>query len=389
MIKPKINFNHIHALFFLFFFSLFVRIYASFFFNFNFKDAILYKFLATELINNFYYNSDLSMPLYPILMSVSKIVFNNFYVFDFILSSLFPIIIYFLTFEIFKNRIGSLISALVVAIYPMNIFYSISGLSENFYVFFLYSSFLFFYKKNYVFGIIMIILCLYTRAVVLYYVPILILSFIYINNESLKSSIKILIQFFILFIVMFSPWWSLNYAKYDSLVLTHPGTGLVLNLGNNKHNKSGGNDMGVDTNYSEYQSYDSIYDNKYDKDQALISEAISYIQNNPKHFFQLSIKKFKRFWNIFPNHKNFTSNDFYKYIVFFSFLPVLLISIIYFIKNMKNLKNLTPLILFILYTTAVHIVTISSLRYRYPVEPILIILFGQYISISFSKFIKN
>ena len=147
--------------------------------------------------------------------------------------------------------------------------------------------------------------------------------------------------------------------------------------------------MGVDSDYIKYRGYDVIHDNKYDKDKALMSEAISYIKKNPKHFFYLSLKKFKRFWNFFPNHKDLKENVFFKYVVFLSFFPILLISLIYFIKNIKSLKKISPLILFIFYTTAVHIVAISSLRYRYPIEPILIILCGQYLAMFFTKFVRN
>ena len=138
MIRSILNASKFKLYFFLFFFSIFIRITINNYLSFDFPDAIAYRNIADELIKNFYYASDSSMPLYPIIMALSKYLFNNFYVFDFIISSLFPIVIYSLTYTIFKNHYASLISGITCSLYPMNIFYSISGLTENFYVFFLF-----------------------------------------------------------------------------------------------------------------------------------------------------------------------------------------------------------------------------------------------------------
>jgi len=378
------NKNKFIIFFSLFIFSLFLRILLSQFLNFNFPDALAYKRIAEQFIMNLNYDSESSMPLYPLMMALSDYLFGNLYLFDYILSSLFPIVIFSLTLEVFKDKNAALISGLISAVYPMNLFYSLAGLTENFYVFYLYLSFLFFYKKKFILGLIFLVLCLYTRSIIIYFIPIVILSFSYINNKNVQLIITQCIKAFIIFIIFLSPWWLFNYSKYNKFVLTNIGTGEVLYLGNNEKNKTGGNNMGVDADFKKYN--DGKFKNKLDRDKALLKDSIKFILDNPKQFLELSLKKFIRFWNIFPNNKKLNENTLFKYIIFLSYTPILIMSALWALKNPKFIKKITPMILFILYTTLIHVVSISSIRYRFPIEPILIILSSHYISSLFNKF---
>ena len=82
--------------------------------------------------------------------------YNNEYIFsikykaffiDNIFSSLIPITIFFITKKIFKENIIAIISALGATLYPVSIFYSISILTENFYIFFILLGIYFFFEK--------------------------------------------------------------------------------------------------------------------------------------------------------------------------------------------------------------------------------------------------
>jgi len=381
-----INNNKYIILFSLFFFSLFLRILLSQFINFNFPDALAYKRIAEHFIENLNYDSESSMPLYPLIMALSKYLFGNLYLLDYLFSSLFPIIIFSLTLEIFKDKNAALISGFISSIYPMNLFYSIAGLTENFYVFYLYLSFLFFYKKRFNIGLIFLILSLYTRSIIIYFIPIVVFYFSYLNNKDVKIILIQLMKALLIFIFFLSPWWLFNYSKYNKVVLTNIGTGEVLYLGNNKKNKTGGNNMGVDADFKKYNN--GKFKDKLDRDKALLKNSIQFILDNPNQFLELSLKKFIRFWNIFPNNKKLNEKTLFKYIIFLSYTPILLMSVLWIFKNPNLIKKITPMLLFILYTTLIHVVSISSIRYRFPIEPILIILSSHYLSLLFNQFNK-
>ncbi|PPR37577.1 MAG: hypothetical protein CFH26_00682, partial [Alphaproteobacteria bacterium MarineAlpha6_Bin4] len=58
----------------------------------------------------------------------------------------------------------------------------------------------------------------------------------------------------------------------------------------------------------------------------------------------------------------------------FSYGIIFSLSIIFiFFFSKKYLKKISPLLAIILFLTIIHIITISSIRYRFPIEPILVI----------------
>ena len=216
--------------------------------------------------------------------------------------------------------------------------------------------------------------------------PIVIFYFLYLNNNNIKIVFINFIKALVIFIVFLSPWLLFNYSKYNKVVLTNIGTGEVLYLGNNKKNKTGGNNMGVDADFKKYNT--GKFKDKLDRDKALLEDSIQFILDNPNQFLELSLKKFIRFWNVFPNNKKLNENTLFKYIIFLSYTPILLMSALWILKNPNLIKKVTPMLLFILYTTLIHVVSISSIRYRFPIEPILIILSSHYLSSLFNEFNK-
>ena len=58
-----------------------------------------------------------------------------------------------------------------------------------------------------------------------------------------------------------------------------------------------------------------------------------------------------------------------------SFGPVALLALFYLLRwGWREWPRICPLLLFIGYLTAVHMVTVGSVRYRLPIEPFLIVL---------------
>jgi hypothetical protein len=58
-----------------------------------------------------------------------------------------------------------------------------------------------------------------------------------------------------------------------------------------------------------------------------------------------------------------------------SYLPILLLALLGAVLGMRRFaRKLVPILLFFGYMTAVHMVTIASLRYRFPMEPFLVAL---------------
>ena len=83
--------------------------------------------------------------------------------------------------------------------------------------------------------------------------------------------------------------------------------------------------------------------------------------------------KFKRVWNFFPYHESVKENIFAIFATL-SLIPILVSSFVTLIYRRDIFIYLTPLIGFIVYLTLLHMITIGSIRYRYPMEIIMILI---------------
>ena len=175
-----------------------------------------------------------------------------------------------------------------------------------------------------------------------------------------------------------SPWWAHQYFKFDTFIRLNLGDGVVLYGGNNPLNKSGGGIIGVDVLESDGDFLG--ISNPVDRNKAQKDEAIEYIISNPGHFLKMAGVKFLRFWRLWPY-----ANEYQQwYIVVASILSygsILIMSIGFALRNSKKyFRETLPIFALFGYLTLVHMVTIGSIRYRFPLEPFLIIFASYFLT---------
>ena len=372
-ILQKINIREI------IFLSFFVRIASLILYPSKvLPDTYTYLKIGEEIFSGKIIQTPLHMPGYGIWMFLFNFITQNNYgviIGDIVVSCLTVYVIYLLSYEIFKKKEISIISALIFALYPFSIFYSISALSETLFVFLLLLSILMFYRNDFFYGSLLIILSIYIKPTPDIFAPFLILIFsLVIKKYSFKKSIFHLCIYYTLYILLLTPWWFHNWKKYDGFVRINLSGGYHLYSGNNIKNKTGGGIGGIDVDHNwsdEDIKYRGIeFHNKFKK------EAYDFIKENPKEFVNLTMIKFLRFWRIYP-YTNEYKGTIYKLISTLSYGIILILSILFIFNSKKFLRIISPLLTIIFFTTAIHCITIASIRYRYPIEPILII-FASY-----------
>ena len=372
-ILQKINIREI------IFLSFFVRIASLILYPSKvLPDTYTYLKIGEEIFSGKIIQTPLHMPGYGIWMFLFNFITQNNYgviIGDIVISCLTVYVIYLLSYEIFKKKEISIISALIFALYPFSIFYSISALSETLFVFLLLLSILMFYRNDFFYGSLLIILSIYIKPTPDIFAPFLILIFsLVIKKYSFKKSIFHLCIYYTLYILLLSPWWFHNWKKYDGFVRINLSGGYHLYSGNNIKNKTGGGIGGIDVDHNwsdEDIKYKGIeFHNKFKK------EAYNFIKENPKEFVNLTMIKFLRFWQIYPYTDEY-KGTIYKLISTLSYGIILILSILFIFNSKKFLRIISPLLTIIFFTTAIHCITIASIRYRYPIEPILII-FASY-----------
>jgi 4-amino-4-deoxy-L-arabinose transferase-like glycosyltransferase len=352
----------------------------------DFPDAVAYQTIGNEIFSGQVIKNHIYMPLYPIWTYIfgGK---NVLILADIGISIATVYLVYLLSLELFKNKVAALLSSLISAFYPHFLFYAVTGLTETLYTFLLLAIFLLFYKKHFFWAVLLSILSILVRPSLDLLNPILVVIFIYlVHGLPWKIVLKYLIIYCISYILLMSPWWVHQYQKYGEFVRLNLGDGIVLFSGNNPMNVTGGGISRKDgTSDMDLSQFDYIK-NPIRRNEAMKKEALNYIASDLGHFIELAGIKFMRFWRLWPHTQHYQQ----WYVIAASLLSygiVLFFAIGFIFRNSKrHFRMLTPVFALFGYLTLIHMITIGSIRYRFPLEPFLIIFASYFFTDIFKKY---
>jgi len=266
------------------------------------------------------------------------------------------------------TRLTAWLAGLAAAIYPFFVFYSTLILSETLFLFLVSLFFLLLLRSGdrafAVAGLVAGFAHL-TRPTLTLFLPV---AFVWARVRS-KVMWKYLLLAALLFFVVILPWGVRNMGALGEFHLGTANSGHVLWEGNNPYNTAGGV-AGGDLRYLEEVPEEL---GELERDRWQQDRAIEFIQSDPARFARLAARKFLRFWNVWPNAPGF-DRGMYRGIAFASFAPVLLLSLASVFILRGKWRDTIIIWLFVCYYTALHMVTIGSLRYRLPLEPLLVAL---------------
>jgi len=299
-----------------------------------------------------------------------------------------------ITMIIFKDRLASKIAFVWILFYPFLVYYQGLLLSETIFITFLIASFYYLYKwqedsfkgKNLYLFLTFSIFALYAKATTSFLVPLVAPIFFFLIKRDFTRTIKVLFISILFYIALLSPWWIRNYILLDTFVPFTTSNAMNLYLGNNPGNKYGGCDWRFDV------EQDKVTDirgniNEVERNRAFNLEAKKFISENPQRFFELAWLKLKRFYSLIPNADGF-KDGIYKWITIATFGPVLVFTFFGMLIGIRYTNKLLPIYLLIVYFTLIHSIIISSLRYRLPIEPFMVVIAAFGISYIYKK-VKN
>jgi 4-amino-4-deoxy-L-arabinose transferase-like glycosyltransferase len=330
-------------------------------------DAESYRQSGQHFWHTLHIDATNIMPLYPVLIGMTtrpgQCLLDAFF------STAAIWLVYRLSFVLFADRLVSMIAAIISAIYPFFIFYAVVGLTEPLFIALLLAAFLSWYRGAFLAAAIFSVLSILTRPAIEPLVPALVAYFaLGVHGLGIKATARQLLVYAAVYVALMSPWWLHNYAAYGSFVHLNLGGGFFLYAGNNPMNQSGGGIVGVDWN----PIFDTISD-PVARDRAYQNAAVTYIKEHPTRFAELAWTKFVRFWEFWPYASEYRKSV-YAITSLLSFGPVLLLSLCYLaLWGSQDFRKTLPILMLIAELTAVHCVMPSSIRYRVPIEPFLII----------------
>ncbi len=340
----------------------------------HFPDAAGYVASGRELMATGLMADSHVMPLYPLLTALAGGATGVKFL-DIAVSTLFIVQVFALARMLTGDRGTGLLAAAATAVYPHFLFYSVSGLTETTYLALVLGAFHCLYRRRMVAGSVLLVLSILERPTLDPLAPLLILAFsLVLHRRSWKAAGLDLLKYMAVYLVLMTPWWLHNEAKYGQFVRLDLGDGIVLYSGNNPINSSGGGVSygrpGDDMDLTPFQAIA----NPVARNQAMKAAAISYIRANPGHFVRMMGVKFIRFWRLWPYSPTYQS----PYIILLSLasygvaLPLALVGLAR--AGRPGLVRLLPILMLAAALSLVSMVTIGSIRYRLPLEPFLMVL---------------
>ncbi len=177
-------------------------------------------------------------------------------------------------------------------------------------------------------------------------------------------------------IAVLMPWWIRNYSVTGRWILTTTQVGPSLYDGCHP-NADGGSNMDFmkaavdETKRRLGESGNDALAVELEMDRRLRREALRWAVENPDQFLHLAAVKFRRFWSPIPNERAFNTLP-VNLVTAAGFLVVLLPAAAGLVLGRATRNAFVTCWLPAVYFTLLHIVFVSSVRYRQPVTFALI-----------------
>lgn len=311
------------------------------------------------------------MPLTPLLLAVlvraTGCGLFGMKLFICTLSALTVVPVGMIAGRLYASRWSVYLACAMTCVYPFFIFYSRLLLSESLFLFFLTCFFA---------GLI----CLpgrmgawlsgifaglshLVRPTLLYFLPVAWCWMVWKGGWKIRHAVTAAI----VCTVIIAPWVGRNVLVLGAPVLATASSGHVLWEGNNPWNPHGATAQ-TDWGYLDNApaNLSELARDNWEKDQA-----VAFIKGNPGFFLRAALHKFARFWNVLPNHPSL-QRGLYMWGSVLSFGPILLLSLAAPFVLRRAWRDVLLLWGFAGYYTLLHMVTIGSIRYRLPLEPLLL-----------------
>jgi len=350
------------------------------------SDAAEYDRLAITLLTTKSFSAPSGMPtayrtpLYPLFLAGIYFIFGHSYFwarfFQVILYSFLCLIVYRIGETLF-NKSVALLSSFMCVVYKPFIFFSYYGgpaflLTEHLFIFLFALSILFLarlYRTKAVldalFSGIFIGLATLSRPVTTLFPLFLLFWFLFCLKSTMKRRLKLYAILCVSFLFIIMPWTIRNYCIFKQFIFATTESGKLFWLGNNAFAKGG-----YSGNVIKAVQYNQRISRE--KDEVTLSrlyfqEGFNFLIKNPKKIPTLFLKKILIFWHCMGDGVL----NFYYLIL----LPLFIFG--FFISFRKfDIGGILLLAIIFLYFMFISMCFFGDPRFRYPIEP-YIIIFGS------------
>jgi 4-amino-4-deoxy-L-arabinose transferase-like glycosyltransferase len=305
---------------------------------------------------------------------------------------LHPLVTYHLGERIFGRRVG-LVAAALTAVYAYFVYYSGTLMTEAFYITAILGSMYLAVRLAVGDGqktgrlVVLLGLALGTtvllRQLYLIFVPVLFLWWWWVHyRRARKFPIWSTIQVGLILAAMIIPFTIYNYLRFDRFVLLNTNAGFALFWGNHPIYGTRFEPI-LSPEVSSYEALIPVEFRQLDEaalEQALMKRGLQFIRDDPIRFIQLSLSRIPAYFMFWPSAESGTISNFVRVASFGLLWPFMLYGLIMCFLRRTRLAGRLDLALFLVLFagvyTLIHLLVWALVRYRLPVDAVMIIFAG-------------
>jgi 4-amino-4-deoxy-L-arabinose transferase-like glycosyltransferase len=309
-----------------------------------------------------------------------------------IVGVLHPYITYRIGEKAFDRNVG-LIAAAITAFYIYFIYYGAAIMTEPFYITFILFSLFFAMqlgehqgkKKSLAFGLalgVSIGLTVTLRQVFLLFIPFLFAWIWFVRFKRTRSfPISSSAVSFIVIALFILPITFYNYSRFHRFVLLNTNSGYAFFWGNNPIYGTKFIPILSTSVYRAMIPKEISHLDEAALDSELLRRGIQFVVQDPKRFILLSLSRIPSYFMFWYSSSSSLLSNFSRIGSFGITLPFMLYGLFLAVRRSKSLLALVLssqglLILFVLVYSGIHILTWTLIRYRLPVDSVLILFAG-------------
>lgn len=298
-----------------------------------------------------------------------------------------PWLVYRLGYRYFSQQAG-LVAAALIAFYLYLIYYAGALMTETFYI----VAILWVLdlagqpSTNRFTGLwlgLALTIAVLLRQIFLIFIPVLYIWLLWrsyrVQGRTMNQTIATLGLATVILILAIAPWTYRNYKAFDGqFVLLNTNAGFAFFWGN--HPIHGYNFISLlpATGPSSYQSLipQELRDlNEAALDRALLQQGLGFIQADPIRYFILSLSRIKDYFMFWPSPNSGLISNVSRLASFGLLCPFMAYG---FITNLRRAFSSSILILYLFTAayTVIHLLSWALVRYRLPVDAVLLVFAG-------------
>ncbi len=195
--------------------------------------------------------------------------------------------------------------------------------------------------------------------------------------RSLKQTASGLVAATVILASLIAPWTLRNYRAFDSFVLLNTNAGFAFFWGN--HPIHGNDFIAIlpddGPSYHDLIPPELLELNEADLDRALLKRALAFVQADPGRYLILSISRIKDYFYFWPSSASSLVSNISRVLSFGILWPFMLYGLICGVRRSLP-SEASILYIFITTYTAIHLLSWALIRYRLPVDAILLVFAG-------------